>query len=424
MAELLEKLKSLAEKINSLFAEKQWSECIHACTEFLDLAGKNASIPTATKAGVYHNRGVAYTEVGLYAFALADLDTALKLDADVVETYNARGSVHSEKGDVDLAISDYNKALGLNPNFAPAYNNRGSAYGKKGEFDRALADYNKALEIQPKNADLYTNRANAYNGKGELGRAIADYTKAIEIQPNFAAYNNRASAYARSGHLDSAISDYDEAIKIEPNNIVAIQARGILLFQKNSEKNQEERLKEIRESYKSFLKVEEYKSRQKKYRLRTANTRAAVKKKLGCLKICAFALMLVVVATVGAYLVGLQFEDIGWLQFNIFIVLPLITVAVGLCASPFIWEINSLKKDEVRWMALDQDAYTKGEMVTVISADIVPEAKKDLLLKFFDHHAQHGSAQLIIDLENNDKSDGGAENVIIQHLKDNLSGKN
>ena len=358
MAESFETLKARAEKIISLSENGQWEECVRTSTEFLNMEQQNVSIPAKLKVAVLLNRAAAYRETRLFDPALDDLSTALKVATNNhASIYCERGIVFLGKGEIDRAIADFNAALELDPKHAIAYNNRGAAYAEKGEYDRAISDYNKAIEIDRNNTSAFHNRA-------------------------------------RAASLAQARKEREEL-----------------------RKQHEEQLKKLREEYKGFLKVEEYKDRQGKYQGKSDEIEKDIEEKIGFLKNYSFGVLsLVAVLVIAHIILGVCCSD---LQFNILIILPLITVAAGLCSVPLFWDINTLKKEKVRLMALSQDAYTKGEMVTVISADIVPEAKKDLLLKFFDHHAQHGSAQLIIDLENNAKSDSNPVNILTQQLKDN-----
>ena len=45
-----------------------------------------------------------------------------------------------KKGDKERAIADFDTAIKLNPKDADVYTNRGLAYFDKGQYDRAIAD--------------------------------------------------------------------------------------------------------------------------------------------------------------------------------------------------------------------------------------------------------------------------------------------
>ncbi|MDA8014944.1 MAG: tetratricopeptide repeat protein [Gammaproteobacteria bacterium] len=401
MADLREKVKALDKKAEALFAKKKWEEGIHICTQAVDLADQDASIPDYLKASLYNNRGVAYGHTGAY----------------------------------DRAVNDYTKALELNPKLFLAYTNRGDAYSNKRDYDRAIADHNKALEIQPDYAPAYLNRGNAYCGKTDLDRAIADYTKALEIDSSIPlAHSHRGHAYYDKGEYDQAIADYDTALKLNPNDERTIRYRALAITLKASRTEQErihqqyqkefkEQLAKQREQFDAELEEyradllhrDEYKARHKEFHERAEEVRGNMQKWLGVLRWIAGGFLALVLLCMGYTF---------WKGPGIWPIFPLITAAAGLCAFPFIWQIRTLEKEEARLMALSQDAYTKGILANLINVNLDPAIRKELLNKFFDHHAEHGSAQLIIDLENNGKSESGAVNVLIKYLKDNMSGKN
>ena len=108
-----------------------------------------------------------------------------------------------------MAIADYNTALKLDKNYVSAYNNRGVALYRKGDNDRALVEYNTALRLAPNDADVYNNRGISFNEKGDLDRAIADYSEAIRLNPKYVnALANRAFTYEKKGMLPEALTDF------------------------------------------------------------------------------------------------------------------------------------------------------------------------------------------------------------------------
>src|SRR4051812_1969742 len=79
--------------------------------------------------------------------ALADYNTAIKLNPNNATAYNGRGNIHYAQGKKNLALSDFNKAIALSPNDPKPLTNRGNVYARQNRFDLALADYKDALSL-------------------------------------------------------------------------------------------------------------------------------------------------------------------------------------------------------------------------------------------------------------------------------------
>jgi tetratricopeptide (TPR) repeat protein len=74
--------------------------------------------------------------------------------------------------DLQGAIADYNSALKINSNYADAYNNRGLARSDVGDKQGAIADLQKA-------AELFQQQGNT-----QLSQTILEYIKKLQ-QPFF-----------------------------------------------------------------------------------------------------------------------------------------------------------------------------------------------------------------------------------------------
>ncbi|MDP2719405.1 MAG: tetratricopeptide repeat protein, partial [Dehalococcoidia bacterium] len=178
-----------------------------------------AALTPASPAQENTNRGWALLNEGKYDEAIAEFDTAIKLDPEYFYAYSFRGFAYSKKGQYDLAIADYSKAIELDPKNANAYLNRAFAYYNNKQYDLAIADYNKAIELDPKNANAYLNRGLAYYYKGQYALAIADYNKVIELDPkNANAWNNKGVALNKLSRSAEAMESYTRALQIDPSH--------------------------------------------------------------------------------------------------------------------------------------------------------------------------------------------------------------
>src|SRR5262249_40868894 len=136
--------------------------------------------------------------------SLSLFDAALKKGPHYV-AYTSRGIAFLDTGNAEAALADFNSALKMNPSFSYAYNNRGSILSDQGRYDEAMGDFDAAITNNPYLADAYDNRANALARKGEPEKALTDYGRALGLDPvNASYYNNRAAAYFQLKRLPEA----------------------------------------------------------------------------------------------------------------------------------------------------------------------------------------------------------------------------
>jgi tetratricopeptide (TPR) repeat protein len=168
------------------------------------------------QARAYNTRGWAYIEKREFDRAITDLDQAIRLDPKLAGAFNNRGWAYIGKRDYDRAITDLNESIRLDPTFAPAFNLRGWARNEKRDTAAALADLNESIRLNPKYAPAYNNRGHSFREKGDLERALADYSEAIRLSPRWALpYNNRGQILAKKGDHNKAIADYTQALSLD-----------------------------------------------------------------------------------------------------------------------------------------------------------------------------------------------------------------
>ena len=185
-----------------------------------DFQGAIADYDTAIRlnpnfAIAYFNRGNAKDDLGDSQGAIADFDTAIRLNPNDADAYRNRGAVKVTIGDQKGAIADFDTAIRLNPNYADAYYNRGIAKVTLGDKRGAFADFDTAIRLNPNYAEAYYNRGNTKQELGDRQGAITDYDTALQLNPNDAeAYHNRGLAKRKLGDKQGAIADYLESAKL------------------------------------------------------------------------------------------------------------------------------------------------------------------------------------------------------------------
>ena len=144
------------------------------------------------------------------------------------ETYFTWGNTKYDLGDYKGAIADYDSAIRLNPDNANTYYNRGTAKGDLGQHFAAIADFDIAIRLKPDLAEAYYNRGAAKSDLGQHFAAIADYDTAIRLKPDHAgAYNSRGVAKGNLGQHSAAITDFDTAIRLKPDHANVYLNRGV-----------------------------------------------------------------------------------------------------------------------------------------------------------------------------------------------------
>ena len=136
----------------------------------LPAAGESESEFVTDDPNYYILRGNSYKNDGLYNRAIADYDTAVRLDPDLPASYNNRGVAYGKLGMHQRAIDDYDIAIRLNSNDFVAFKNRGNAHFYLGDFGVAARDFETLADDKPSDAYrmIWLYLAQARSGAGDV----------------------------------------------------------------------------------------------------------------------------------------------------------------------------------------------------------------------------------------------------------------
>jgi tetratricopeptide (TPR) repeat protein len=154
---------------------------------------------------------------------------------DSAMAHNNLGNVYSPQGMSDSAMAEYQTALRLNPAFAEAHNNLGTEYAYRGLLDRAVAEYQTALRLKPDFVDAHNNLGAAYRSQGLLDRAVTEFQAALRLKPYYAeAHYNLGIAYVSQGLLDMAVTEFQSASRLKPDFVDAHYGLALIFIEKGN----------------------------------------------------------------------------------------------------------------------------------------------------------------------------------------------
>ncbi|MGD9724140.1 MAG: tetratricopeptide repeat protein [Pirellulales bacterium] len=206
-----------------------------------------------SQAAYYANLGEAYRRLDKPQEAIANYQTALRLQPGLVHAQTMLGTLLQAAGDLDRAATAFRDALKLQPEnlrararlgqvlleqnkpadaeacfrrvlrgeptSPAAHFELGSVLQAQGRLDEAAACYRAAIELEPKHAEAHTNLGTILQGRQEYEAADAQFQAALRADPNRAvAHLNLGTNYQACGRLDEAEACYRAAIALEPAN--------------------------------------------------------------------------------------------------------------------------------------------------------------------------------------------------------------
>lgn len=140
------------------------------------------------------------------------LEQAIDSDSSMLYPYLERAYQRTEGGYYKGALADYNSALKINDTDPEIWFGRGSVREKLNDLKGAYADYTKAIELKENYQQAWLNRANVLSKQGKYAEAIEDYTAILVYSPDYAAaFYNRALAYDKLKRPTDACNDLKKA---------------------------------------------------------------------------------------------------------------------------------------------------------------------------------------------------------------------
>jgi len=128
-------------------------------------------------------RSAAYTEMGRYDLAEADLKSALAVWPDQPATMLALGRLSARRGRLDQALGELRRAADLDPSQADPWIAIGEIESRLGRQDEAIEVFRMAAERNPRHRRVNLLLGDAFEKKGLLEMAVGYFQKSTSIDP-------------------------------------------------------------------------------------------------------------------------------------------------------------------------------------------------------------------------------------------------
>lgn len=159
---------------------------------------------------------------------LTDLNSAILLDAKLVDAYLERGAYNLERGNIEDAKRDVTAAEAIAPLSALVQYHKALVLLAEEDFSGALQASQRAYEIDLTLLPNYLARAESQQG-------VQQYNDSIETMQTYLTFEGEDArgwellglGYQFDGQTDLALQAFDRALELDPNSPQAAYYRGI-----------------------------------------------------------------------------------------------------------------------------------------------------------------------------------------------------
>ncbi|MGQ9494224.1 MAG: tetratricopeptide repeat protein [Anaerolineae bacterium] len=187
-----------------------------ALVAFLSRKGSEVVLPpTQGDAATHVVQGRQYLEQGKFNEAVAELQSAIRLDPSSVEGHFHLGNAYFQQGKLEDAAKAFQKTLDLDPGNVDALSNLGATYYELGQFEKATVEFKKAINLKPNDADIHYNLGAAYVQQFQFDAGIAEFQEALRLNPNLIrAYFGLGNVYKLQGKNQEAIQALEKFLSL------------------------------------------------------------------------------------------------------------------------------------------------------------------------------------------------------------------
>lgn len=167
-------------------------------------------------------RGSLYEQSGDLKAAATDLNRALLLQPDDVDTLMALAALQFKSKNYDQALVTYDKLTNLKGDKRAqvvGLNGKALVHLSLGHADLAERQVKEAIALDPFSVKAREIMGNVLQKRGDLRGAIDSYTAGLRIdRSSEGLYNNRALAYQKLNMYSECIADLEALTRLKPQD--------------------------------------------------------------------------------------------------------------------------------------------------------------------------------------------------------------
>ena len=162
------------------------------------------------------------------AEAIAELESAIRLDPNLADAYEALGVLYAQQGKLDEAIEVMKKLVSMDPENMMAHTNLSRFYQQKGWIDEAEEEQTEARRLSwkmelkkdaPVGRPSQTPEQLAQESERALEARIEIAKKAIALDPkDVLGYFSLGTVYVDEKRYQEAVSALQQAVQVDPKH--------------------------------------------------------------------------------------------------------------------------------------------------------------------------------------------------------------
>ena len=171
-------------------------------------------------AALFEGRANTYEEMGLFEYALADIDKALEMSdpEDRAFYYCRRSEINRSAGNYEASIEDVARYIDRYPTDAYGYYARGWCKELTGDLDGAMQDYSEGIAVDEDYPYIYLMRGSLYLKKGNKELAEQDFQQVVAKDTTVEHGSCRHYALNFLGKADEALEWMEKIIALDADD--------------------------------------------------------------------------------------------------------------------------------------------------------------------------------------------------------------